>query len=144
MAPCASKQEEQPTEDYAVQADEGHRHTINGNLNLLMFFDKREVNMLTPAHGDAKFATGHTNPVTKEPIIKLQAVHEHNMNIVHKNSAVKKLTHKLFCRELAKQLMAMVPALPVRYRYAKWRVPFRASRADLSTQLCSDLSSHLF
>ncbi|GFO20180.1 PiggyBac transposable element-derived protein 4-like [Plakobranchus ocellatus] len=43
----------------------------NGNLNLLRFFDKREVNVLTTAYGDTKVATGKVNPVTKEPIIKL-------------------------------------------------------------------------
>ena len=46
----------------------------NGTLNLLRFFDKREVTILTTAYDGSMMTTGKVNPVTHEPITKLTAV----------------------------------------------------------------------
>ena len=117
----------------------------DGTLNYLHFMDRKEVRVLTTAHGGDMMVTGKTNPVTKERIVKLAAVHSYNkfmgavdrsdqmircnafkrrtlkwwkkaffhlymlsiLNayIVHKATAVKKLSHRLFRRDLAAQLV---------------------------------------
>ncbi|GFO07295.1 PiggyBac transposable element-derived protein 4 [Plakobranchus ocellatus] len=123
----------------------------NGTLNLLRFYDKREVNILSTAHDDTMVATGKTNPVTREPIVKLHAVADYNkfmgavdrsdqmvsfnsfrrrtlkwwkkaffhmfmlavLNsyLLHKCSvaAAEALSHRLFRRDLAMQLVAWAP-----------------------------------
>ncbi|GFO41859.1 PiggyBac transposable element-derived protein 4-like [Plakobranchus ocellatus] len=50
----------------------------NETLNLLRFYDKREVNILSTTHDDTIVATGKTDPVTFEYVIKLHAVADHN------------------------------------------------------------------
>ena len=117
----------------------------DGTLNYLHFMDRKEVRVLTTAHGGETMATGKTNPVTKEPIVKLSAVHNYNkfmgavnrsdqmvtcnafkrrtlkwwkkaffhlymlsiLNsyIIHKATSGKKLSHRIFRRDLAAQLV---------------------------------------
>ncbi|GFN74794.1 PiggyBac transposable element-derived protein 4 [Plakobranchus ocellatus] len=124
----------------------------NGKLNLLRFFDKREVNVLTTAHDNKIVTTGKTNPVTSEAIVKLEAVHMYNkfmgavdrsdqmvsynafkrrtlkwwkkafshmlmlgvLNayILHKMKTGGSMTHRIFRREVAKQLASMAPMCP--------------------------------
>ncbi|GFS10326.1 PiggyBac transposable element-derived protein 4-like [Elysia marginata] len=50
----------------------------DGNLNYIRFMDRKEVWVLTTAHGANSINTGKTNPVTKEPIVKFEAVHQYN------------------------------------------------------------------
>ncbi|GFS04444.1 PiggyBac transposable element-derived protein 4-like [Elysia marginata] len=105
-------------------------------LNYIRFMDLKEVRVLMTAHGANSIQTGKTNPVTKEPIVKFEAVHQYNqfmgavdrsdqmvsydafkrrtlkwwkkaffhlfmlgvLNafLVHKATAVKKLSHRIF------------------------------------------------
>ncbi|GFO35124.1 PiggyBac transposable element-derived protein 4-like [Plakobranchus ocellatus] len=121
----------------------------NGNLNYFRFIDRKEVRMLTTAHGPMLVTTGKTNPATKEAVIKLEAVHHYNQfmgtvdrsdqmvtnnafkrrtlkwwkkaffhmfmlgvlnaYIVHKATATRKLSHRIFRRDLAKQLVKFIP-----------------------------------
>ncbi|GFO03110.1 PiggyBac transposable element-derived protein 4 [Plakobranchus ocellatus] len=111
--------------------------------------DRKEVRILTTAHGPRHVTTGKTNPVTKEAVIKLEAVHQYNQfmgavdrsdqmvtnyafkrrtlkwwkkaffhmfmlgvlsaYIVHKAIAARKLSHRIFRRDLAKQLDQFIP-----------------------------------
>ena len=50
----------------------------DGTLNYLHFMDRKEVRILTTAHAGDTMVTGKTNPVTKEPIVKLSAVNYYN------------------------------------------------------------------
>ena len=125
----------------------------DGKLNLIRFMDRREVRLLTTAHTATRVLTERNDPKTKEPIVKLQAVHEYNQYmgavdrsdqmvaynafkrrtlkwwkkaffhlfmlgvlnayIVHKATAAKKLAHRIFRRELAKQLVQqLIPEAP--------------------------------
>ena len=124
----------------------------NGSLNYIKFMDKKEVRILTTAHAANLVQTGKTNPVTKEAIVKFEAVHQYNQlmgavdrsdqmvsynafkrrtlkwwkkaffhlfmlgvlnaYIVHKATAAKKLSHRVFRRDLAKQLVQLVPITP--------------------------------
>lgn len=121
----------------------------NGTLNLLRFFERHEVNILTTAHDDTIINTGKINSMTNLPISKLKAVHDYNkymgavdlsdhrlsfnafkrrtlkwwkkaffhmfmlgvLNayIVHKATAKRKLGHRIFRRDLAMQLVSMMP-----------------------------------
>ena len=123
----------------------------NGTLNYIRFMDKKEVRVTT-AHAANVIETGKNNPVTKEPIVKFEAVHQYNQlmgavdrsdqmvsynafkrrrlkwwkkaffhlfmlgvlnaYLVHKVTAVKKLSRRIFCRDLAKQLAQLVPLIP--------------------------------
>ena len=50
----------------------------NGTLNYIRFIDKKEVRVLTTAHAANVIETGKNNPVTEEPIVKFEAVHQYN------------------------------------------------------------------
>ena len=49
----------------------------NGTLNYIRFMDKKEVRVTT-AHAANVIETGKNNPVTKEPSVKFEAVHQYN------------------------------------------------------------------
>ncbi|GFS07212.1 PiggyBac transposable element-derived protein 4-like [Elysia marginata] len=137
-----------PPKDMTPKMKKGDK-TVNiltdGNLNYIRFMDRKEVRVLTTAHGANSVNTGKTNPVTKEPIVKFEVVHQYNqfmgavdrsdqlvsynafkrrtlkwwkkaffhlfmlgvLNafLVHKATAVKKLSHRIFRRDLATQVV---------------------------------------
>ncbi|KAK3728025.1 hypothetical protein RRG08_033121 [Elysia crispata] len=60
------------------KTDKAPSSFTNGTLNLLRFFDKREVNVLTTAHNNDMVETGKNNLATGEASVKLQAVVDYN------------------------------------------------------------------
>ena len=134
-----------PPNDMQPKLQEGDKAVTaltDGTLYYLHFMDRKEVRVLTTAHGGETMATGKTNSVTKEPIVKLSAVHKFmgavdnsdqmvtcnafkkrtlkwwkkaffhlytlsilNSYIVHKATTGKKLSHGIFRRDLATQLV---------------------------------------
>ena len=62
------EQTERPSQGNAAKA------LTDGTLNYPHFMDREEVRILTTAHAGDTMVTGKTNPVTKEPIVKLSAV----------------------------------------------------------------------
>ncbi|GFN80873.1 PiggyBac transposable element-derived protein 4 [Plakobranchus ocellatus] len=74
----------------------------NGNLNYFRFIDKKEVWMLTTAYRPRHVTTRKTNPVIKEAVIKLEAVHQYNQFMgavdrsdqMFRNNAFKRCTLK--------------------------------------------------
>ncbi|GFR61629.1 PiggyBac transposable element-derived protein 4-like [Elysia marginata] len=70
-----------PHKNMAPKLKKGDK-TVNiltdGNLNYIHFMDWKEVRVLTTAHGANSIYTGKTNLVTKEPIVKFEAVHQYN------------------------------------------------------------------
>ena len=131
------------------KTDKAPSSLTNGTLNLLRFFDKREVNVLTTAHNHDMVETGKNNLATGEAIVKLQAVVDYNkfmgavdrsdqmvsyhtfkrrtlkwwkkaffhmfslgvLNafLLQKVNAAIPLTHRIFRRELSKQLARLAP-----------------------------------
>ncbi|GFR69997.1 hypothetical protein ElyMa_002061800 [Elysia marginata] len=79
-----------PPKDRTPKLKKGDK-TVNiltdGTLNYIRFMDRKEVRVLTTAHGANSIQTGKTNPVTKEPIVKFEAVHQYNqfMGAVNRN-----------------------------------------------------------
>ena len=64
------KQTERPSQEDAAKVQEDDK-TV----------DRREVGILTTAHAGDTMVTDKTNPVTKEPIVKLSAVNYYNKSM---------------------------------------------------------------